>query len=147
MFLRSLWIILVVIAILLSCSKREEGERREEEEEVRKDKEDVVEEGVLSSENERMAFKNDIGIIDQFTPELFIKLTILYKRESKRWLEESTSLSPEDQKSYFEKANSTFFRTFGITESDYTSYSKSHIDELNSYMEEHPELLTELQRY
>jgi hypothetical protein len=87
----------------------------------------------------------DIGTIEEFTPETFIRLTILYKKESREWIEEAALLSDAEQHRYFEKSNRSFFEYFGITEEDYIRYSTDHIDELNKYLEEHPELAPALQ--
>ena len=43
--------------------------------------------------------------------------------------------------------NKKFFNSFGITEEQYIEYSQKNIDELNKYMEDHPELVSELQEY
>jgi hypothetical protein len=89
----------------------------------------------------------DIGIIEEFSPEIYVKITILYKNESKKWLEEFASLDPDKQKKYFEDASTAFFERFGITEEEYINYGKEHTEELDQYMNEHPELLSTLQSY
>ena len=88
--------------------------------------------------------RDEIGLIEGFTPEVFVKLTILYRRETKRWLSESKKLSPEKQQAYYEEANKSFFESFGTTEEEYVQYSQTHMDELNSFMSEHPELMKRL---
>lgn len=142
-FIRILFIIAFLELILLSCSKtREKKERGNiplDSSEVQVEKEEIK----IQSLDEKELLK-EIGVIKEFNPEIFVKLTILYRRESKKWLEESRSLPPEDQRNYMEGANRSFFTRFGTTEEDYISYSQSHIDELNAYMDEHPELLKDV---
>ena len=81
------------------------------------------------------------GVEETLSPEDFVKVTIEYRRESKKWLEESRALPPEEQPGYIEESNRVFFESRGLTEEEYTIYSQIHQDELNAYMEEHPELL------
>ena len=99
----------------------------------------------LKKEKDTEEEQYDIGTIGEFTPEIFVRLTILYKKESTRWLEEAALLSDAEQHRYFEESNRSFFEYFGITEEDYIRYSTDHIDELNKYLEEHPELTPPLQ--
>jgi len=82
--------------------------------------------------------------IKELTPELFVALTIKHLRESKRWVEESKSLTADEQKEYIDKANKSFFGAYGTTEDAFVKYSQNHIDELNSYMSDHPELMKDL---
>jgi len=99
----------------------------------------------LKKEKDAEEEQYDIGTIEEFTPEIFVRITILYKKESTRWLEEAALLSDAEQHRYIEESNRSFFEYFGITEEDYLRYSTDHIDELNKYLEEHPELTTPLQ--
>lgn len=83
----------------------------------------------------------DIGKVDKLTPEIFVKITILYRKESKDWVEKSMGLPPSEQEKFIEDANSKFFSSLGITEEEYLSFSEKNIDELNAYLKEHPELV------
>jgi hypothetical protein len=94
------------------------------------------EENVIAPEDIR-----DIGKVDKLTPEIFVKITILYRKESKNWVEKSMSLPASEQEKFIEDANSRFFSSIGITEEEYLSFSEKNIDELNAYLEEHPELV------
>ncbi len=85
--------------------------------------------------------------IDTLTPELFVKITIQYRREHKKWLEEAQELSPEERSDFIENANKTFFERIGITEEEYIAYSQNNIETLNAYIEEHPQLLPEAMDY
>lgn len=85
----------------------------------------------------------EIGSFDRLTPEIFVKITILYRKEMKQWLRTARSLNPGKQQLFFEEANRTFFRTLGITEEEYLRYSERNQEKLNRYLEEHPELLRE----
>ena len=141
--------VLFALAVLfLSCSK--EGRKKEEEE--------LSAGNVTSADIEQHAGKppepltdkdmerllGETGTIKEFTPEIFVALTILYQKESRKWLAESAALPADEQKKYIDDANRSFFGAFGITEEQYISYSQSHIDELNAYMSEHPELMADI---
>jgi len=89
----------------------------------------------------------DIGEFEELTPEIFVKITILYREENKKWLLKSRSLPPEEQGKYIEDANAAFFQASGITEEEYIHYSQNNMDELNEYMSEHPELLPKVMEY
>jgi hypothetical protein len=82
--------------------------------------------------------------IKSFTPELFVALTIKHRKETLRWVEESKKMSEDDQKKYLEKANRAFFESFGTNEEAFIQYPQSHMDELNAYINDHPELMKEL---
>jgi hypothetical protein len=138
--------IIVFIALMttISCAKREDTplfEKAKEEE-----KEDLSGIQKYGEEKERIR-KSDIGIIDEFTPEIFVKLTILYRQENETWLETARSLEPEEREKYLEKEHRQFFARFGTTEEAYIQYSENNIEKLNKYMSEHPEFLPELQNY
>ena len=87
---------------------------------------------------------SEIGTIEEFTPEVFVRLTILYRKESSKWLEDAAQLSEAEQQRYFDEENRRFFEKYGITEEDYIRYSTDNIEELNRYMEENPDLMGEL---
>ena len=89
----------------------------------------------------------DVGKIESFTPDTFIKVMILYGRKSREWFQESGTLPPEEQSEYIERANSRFFEQFGTTEQAYISYSQSNIEDLEEYLERHPELENLLKEY
>lgn len=138
----------IVLAFLFgmgACS----GEKGRDEPENRVTPEKTLDEdsSVLKKKTKPLKeeVQQEIGIIEEFTPATFVRLTILYRKESLRWLEESAVLSDLEQQHYFEESSRAFFKQFGVTEEEYTKYSAENIDELNSYMEEHPELIGELQ--
>jgi hypothetical protein len=79
--------------------------------------------------------------IKVFTPDVFVALTIKHRRETLRWVEESKNLPEEEQNKYLEKANRAFFESYGTNEDAFTRYPQSNMDELNSYINEHPELM------
>lgn len=144
MIVRTASFLIAITLALSSCSRDREEAKPQEKKAIFEEKKEETQ--VVDIDSERIR-EEDIGIIEEFSPELFVKFTILYKNESKKWLEESASLEPEEQKQYFDEANITFFKRFGITEEEYINYGKEHIDELDKYMEEHPELLSTLQSY
>ena len=134
-------IVLVIMLVMGACS-RDKGRAVSPQvtpEEIEEKK------TPLKKEKDTEEEPYDIGTIEEFTPEIFVRLTILYKKESTRWLEEAALLSDAEQYRYFEESNRSFFEYFGITEEDYIRYSTNHIDELNKYLEEHPELTPPLQ--
>lgn len=142
---RRVVIFFVLLMIAVSCSKRGEKPLSEEMKDAEtKDLSRTEEE--YGEEKERIR-KSDIGIIDEFTPEIFVKLTILYRKESALWLERAQRLEPEEREEFLERENRQFFADFGITEEEYIQYSENNIEKLNKYMSEHPELLPELQNY
>jgi hypothetical protein len=85
-----------------------------------------------------------IGVIEEYTPELFVYLTILYKKETARWIAESSALPDAQQQHYIEEENKHFFERFGTTEEEYIRYSTEHWEELDSYIEVHPEFMSAL---
>jgi hypothetical protein len=81
---------------------------------------------------------------DELTTEIFIQITIRYRMENITWIEASQTMSPEEQERYLNEMNERFFAELGITEDQYLSYGEKHADELDSYVQEHPELLKQL---
>jgi hypothetical protein len=152
MLIRIFIIFIVTMTVLFSCdrSKREKEPTsslltKEEETGLRR-KEDLQKDQLEEEYNLDFSAE-DIGVIQEFTPEIFVKLTILYKNESKKWIKEAQSLPPEKQTEYIEKANRSFFAQFGSREEAYIDYSQKNIDELNAYMSEHPEYFSQLNEY
>ena len=84
------------------------------------------------------------AVADSLTPELFVEITIRHRKETMRWLEESQALPSREQESYLERMNREFFEKLGLTEEEYVEYSEKHIEELNAYIEEHPEIMAQL---
>jgi hypothetical protein len=82
--------------------------------------------------------------IKVFTPEIFVALTIKHRKETLKWVEEVKNLSEEEQKKYLENANKAFFNSYGTSEEAFIQYPQRHMDELNSYINEHPELMKDL---
>jgi hypothetical protein len=82
--------------------------------------------------------------IKTFTPEIFVALTIKHRKETLRWVEEVKNLSEDEQKKYLENANRAFFDSYGTSEDAFIQYPQRHMDELNSYINEHPELMKDL---
>ncbi|KPJ89619.1 MAG: hypothetical protein AMS17_01175 [Spirochaetes bacterium DG_61] len=138
------------LIFLVSCGKNKKGveetTRPEEKGAELTTKEEVVE-GESVSESETGYNVEDIGTIERFTPEIFVQVTILYKKESSKWIKESGLLPADEQNRYIERANRLFFSQFGITEQDYLEYSQNNVDELNRFLEEYPELLSQLKGY
>jgi len=88
-----------------------------------------------------------IGPVDTLTPELFVQITIQYRKEHKKWLQEAQELPPDKRSDFIEKANRDFFKSLGITEEEYIAYSQNNIDALNAYIEENPQLLPDVMDY
>jgi hypothetical protein len=78
------------------------------------------------------------------TPDAFIRITILYRRENRMWLEQSQSLSSQEQERYLEEMNAAFFSKFGFTEEEFLAYGENNTSELDAYIQEHPELMAEM---
>ncbi len=89
---------------------------------------------------------NEIGVIEEFTPELFVRITVLYRSESARWIAESSTLSDAEQQRYIDEENKRFFGRLGTTEDEYIRYSTEHWEELDSFIEAHPEFMSDLKR-
>jgi hypothetical protein len=83
----------------------------------------------------------ELGSDEEMNVERFVQMTILYRKEMKKWLETARKLEPGMQEPYIEKANRTFFSRLGTTEDEYLSFAERNQEELNRYMEEHPEIL------
>ena len=109
------------ISLINSCSKRRE-------------KEVQVEEQLY------------IGRVDELTPELFVKITIRYRDENRKWIENSQSLSSQEQEQYLNEMNEAFFAELGITEEQYTSYGEHNAEELDRYVRDRPELMQALMK-
>ena len=112
---------LFLIGMINSCAKR-------------KEKEVQVEEQI------------HIGRVDELTPELFVKITIRYRDENRKWIEKSQSLSSQEQEQYMDEMNESFFAGIGISEEQYTSYGEQHAEELDRYVQDHPELMQALMK-
>ena len=142
-------VILIVFTVIFSCAKVDKAEKSEEnvlpEEKVDELEKKIDRQNVHLYDHDFDQSSKEIGVIKKLSPEIFVKITILYRKENKKWLEESKSLPSNEQQIYIEKAHKSFFETFGITEEEYIHYSQNNIDELNTYMSEHQELLSELQ--
>ena len=143
-------ILSLILIYLVSCGKSkkdtEETTLQEEKGPERTIKEEIAR-GESGSESEIQYSVEDIGKIESFTPEIFIKITILYRKESSKWIEESSSFPTDEQNDYIERANRLFFSQFGISENDYIQYSTNNNEELNRFLEEHPEWLSKLKQY
>jgi len=119
---RTLIYILIALFLLtmsFSCDKR-------------KDKVPLVEE------------QPDISSVDELTPELFIRITILYRRENRKWVEKSQSLSSQEQERYLEEVNNAFFAQFGFSEEEFLAYGENNANDLDTYVQDHPELMREM---
>ncbi len=136
--------VFVLLVTVVSCAKREDPSRIEDIKDA--ETENSTHTGEYAVKRKQIQ-KDDIGIIDEFTPEIFVKLTILYRRESEIWLKEAQSIEPKQRDKFLERENEKFFTRFGTTEEEYIQYSENNIEKLNEYMSEHPELLSELQNY
>jgi len=146
-FIRNNLVILTVFFLLVtvvSCAKREAPPHAEDIKDAESDNSTHTTE---YGDERKQIQKDDIGIIDEFTPEIFVKLTILYRRESEIWMKEAQSIEPNQRDKFLERENEKFFARFGTTEEEYIQYSENNIEKLNEYMSERPELLSELQNY
>lgn len=85
--------------------------------------------------------------IDTLSPEIFVRITIQYRKEHKKWLEEAQNVMPENREEFIEKKNRAFFERLGITEEQYITYGQENVEALNAYIEEHPQLLPEAMDY
>jgi hypothetical protein len=85
-----------------------------------------------------------ISHVDDMTPELFIRITIQYQRENRVWIETSRTMASEEQREYLDRMSDEFFSRTGITEQQYLAYGEQHADELDAYVQEHPELMRAL---
>jgi hypothetical protein len=135
-----------MLGLFVSCSKGEKKDRvffKKREKVTHEPAPPIeVEEGKEKEESiTDVESIKDIGKVDKLTPEIFVKITILYRKESKNWVEKSMGLPPSEQEKFIEDANSKFFSSLGITEEEYLSFSEKNIDELNAYLKEHPELV------
>jgi len=151
MAIRLILLMLIVLFLSFSCSKNErktnfkkqtKGEIKNGLEEKSITSEKIDYDKDLEEENVSEEQKN--VVIKEFTPEIFINLTIVYRSKNKKWLEDSVDFTPEMKKEFLENEHRKFFEKYGITEDDYINYSQTHVDELNNYMSEHPELLSQL---
>ena len=148
---KTLIIFLILFSAILGCSRNQSKENLEEklpaETEAKEEDQTNIKIDKQVYEEELKRTVEEIGIIHEFTPESFIKITILNKKMTRLWLDESMALSPDEQKEYLDLQNQLFFNEFGTTEEQFIKYSKENIEALNKYMETHPELIPELQKY
>ncbi|MBN2322691.1 MAG: hypothetical protein JXQ30_03070 [Spirochaetes bacterium] len=144
---------LYIAAVLLgliagACSRQKEREEpstiSSKSAEQKKTPPSSREEAAESERKRTDEFIDEIGIIEAYTPELFVHLTILYKKETARWVAESSALSDAEQQNYIDEENKRFFERFGTTEEEYIRYSTEHWEELDRYIEEHPEFVQAL---
>jgi hypothetical protein len=125
---------LFLLTMSFSCTERQDRERRDGLFKSRTEKD-----GGLTAEEQR-----DIGVANELTPDAFIRITILYRRENRMWLEQSQSLSSQEQERYLEEMNAAFFSKFGFTEEEFLAYGENNTSELDAYIQEHPELMAEM---
>ena len=147
--------IIIILSIIfpsaITCSRTRAKEKTEKKLPEKSEMEEA--EPIGSSvdkegyENEFDKAVNEIGIIQDFTPETFIIITILNKKMTRVWLDEARSLPSEEQKKHIDEENLSFFNAFGTTEEQFIKYSQENIEDLNNYLEEHPELISELREY
>jgi len=138
---------LFLLTMSFSCTEcqdwdRQDGffkSRTEEGKSQRRRKGKREEDDGLTAEEQR-----DIDVVDGLTPETFIRTTILYRRENRMWLEQSQSLSLQEQERYLEEMNAAFFSRFGFTEEAFLAYGENNTAELDAYIQEHPELMVEM---
>ncbi len=144
-------VIAIIFSITLSCSRNREKGKTEQK--LPAEKEAEEDEPIDSSFDEQYYEKefekilNEVGTILEFTPETFVIITILNRKMTRKWLDEAMALTPEEQKKDLDDENLSFFNAFGITEEQFIKYSQENIDKLNNYMEENPELISELLEY
>jgi hypothetical protein len=85
-----------------------------------------------------------ISNVSELTPELFVRITIQYQRENRKWIETSQRMESKEQEVYLNRMNEDFFARIGITEQQYLAYGEQNADALDAYVQEHPELMREL---
>jgi hypothetical protein len=139
---------LFLLAMSISCTERQDRVRRDglfksrteegRSQRPRKDKREEKDGGLTAQE------QRDIAETDELTPETFIRITILYRRENRMWLEQSQSLSSQEQERYLEEMNAAFFSRFRFTEEEFLAYGENNTSELDAYIQEHPELMVEI---
>jgi hypothetical protein len=136
-----------IVMMIIACEKSRRGfeEPAPKEEEGVEEKEKST--NTQKTESGLDFNAEDIGKIEKFTPEIFVKVTIIYQRESREWIQQSISLLLETQNEYIEKANRLFFEQFGTTEEEYLRYSQENIDELDRFLKNHPEFLSLMKEY
>jgi uncharacterized protein YfbU (UPF0304 family) len=144
-------IFMIFFSAASSCTKNRDKVSTEEKPPTEKEteKKEQVDTGIDKRfyEEEFKRVQEELGTIREFNPESFVKITILYKKMTRIWLEETITLPSDEQKKHLDLENQKFFSSFGTTEEKYIEYSRQNIDELNKYMEEHPELISEMQKY
>ena len=86
MYVRTASYLLAITLALSTCSRDREVAKPQEKKAIFKEKQEETPLMDIDAEKIR---EEDIGIIEEFSPEVFVKFTILYKKESKKWLEES----------------------------------------------------------
>ena len=129
---------------LYGCIKAKKPQAVQEEEESQRVEVQVPE---TTGEPIRKEFEDLLDRskpIKTFTPEIFVALTIKHRKETLRWVEEVKTLPGDEQKKYLENANKAFFDSYGTSEDAFIQYPQRHMDELNAYINEHPELMKDL---
>jgi len=75
------------------------------------------------------------------SPEKFVQLWILLNHEQKQWLKminENSNLI-EDIENYLDNKRKEFYKSFGLTEDDFTQYSITHFKEIELFLEKNIE--------
>jgi len=147
-------IIIILSIIFLSATTCSRNRAKEKTEKKLPEKLEMEETKPIGSSVDKEGYENEfektvyeIGEIQNFTPETFIIITILNKKMTGVWLDEARSLPFDKQKKHIDEENLSFFNAFGTTEEQFVKYSQENIEELNNYLEEHPELISELREY
>ena len=83
MTVRTFFLLIAFTVALSSCLRdRDEASPQEKKAILKEEKEETQE---LDIDTEKIR-SEDIGVIEEFSPEIYVKFTILYKNESKKWL-------------------------------------------------------------
>jgi hypothetical protein len=141
---RTLLIALCAVTTLYGCAKWKKPRAAEEDTESPQVEVQVPE---TAGEPIRREFEDLLETskpIKDFAPDVFVALTIKHRKETQRWVDEVKNLSEDEQKKYLENANRAFFESYGTTEDAFIQYPQRHMEELNGYINEHPELMKDL---
>jgi hypothetical protein len=141
---RMLLIALCAVTTLYGCGKWKKQRAAEEENETAQVEVQVPETAGAPIRKEFENLLEKSKPIKTFTPDVFVALTIKHRKETQKWVDEVKNLSEDEQKKYLENANKAFFESYGTTEDAFIQYPQRHMEDLNGYINEHPELMKDL---
>ncbi len=83
------------------------------------------------------AMKRKIDESKQMDIDVFFAISVLHKKYISQFAEETASMTEEEQKKFYNDKKVEFFKTIKYTENEYENFMKTHLNEMNEYINNH----------